>query len=134
MTEDGDFEPAPIDRAYWEVRASKETLAIADRLLEIAREIDPQLQLHYRGRPFYIRLGRDGVALDCVLIVPQPKKSTVDLKIKLPQTTDLDVKIKQSGFVIEYDLQRGHYLLHVAADDLQSKADAVRDLMRLAHY
>ena len=42
------------DRSYWENRGSKKTVAMADELLEIARQFDPSLELKYNK--FYIGL------------------------------------------------------------------------------
>jgi len=42
---EGDEEATPTDRAYWEAKASKETVAIADQLLAIVKEFDPDLTL-----------------------------------------------------------------------------------------
>ena len=56
---DEDEEIAEVtDRAYWEKRGSKQTLAMADELLGVVREIDPGLELKYNK--FYIGLAKDG--------------------------------------------------------------------------
>ena len=57
--EDEDAEAAPTDRAYWEQKVgTKETVAMADQALEIARTFDPSLELKYNK--FYIGLARNG--------------------------------------------------------------------------
>jgi len=48
------------DRAYWENRGSKKTVAVADELLSIARQLDPDLELKYNK--FYIGLAKEGQA------------------------------------------------------------------------
>src|SRR3989441_8980621 len=47
---------AVTDRSYWEVRASKHTLAMADEMLEVVRALDPDLELKYNK--FYIGLAK----------------------------------------------------------------------------
>ncbi|MBY0568235.1 MAG: hypothetical protein K2P70_13050 [Hyphomonadaceae bacterium] len=47
VDEDEDAEATPTDRAYWENRASKATLSLADEMLKIARECEPGLDLKY---------------------------------------------------------------------------------------
>ncbi|HOP61671.1 MAG TPA: hypothetical protein PKZ60_09735, partial [Candidatus Saccharicenans sp.] len=45
LEEEDVYEPA--DRSYWENRASKKTLSIADKILEIIKSLDPSLDLKY---------------------------------------------------------------------------------------
>jgi hypothetical protein len=47
VDEDEDAEAAPADRAYWEERATKATVNLADQLLEIVHEYDPSLRLAF---------------------------------------------------------------------------------------
>ena len=61
VDEDEEAEAFPADRSYWEERASKATLTIADHVLEIAKHFDPKLELKYNKN--YVGLGRDGAAL-----------------------------------------------------------------------
>ena len=93
VDEDEEAEAFPADRSYWEERASKGTLAVADDLLGVVKQFDPKLELKYNKH--YIGIGRDGAAFNFVLF--RPGKSTVTLEIKLPQTSDVDAKIEQSG-------------------------------------
>lgn len=44
VDEDEDAEAAPTDRAYWESKGTKGTVALADDLLGMARELDPSLE------------------------------------------------------------------------------------------
>ena len=93
VDEDEEAEAFPADRSYWEEKGSRATLSIADTLLEIVRQFDPTLELKYNKN--YIGLGKDGGAFNFVSF--RPKKSTMTLEIKLPQTDDIDAKIDQSG-------------------------------------
>jgi hypothetical protein len=130
VEEDEEAEAFSADRAYWEERASKETLTIVDETLGIAKQFDPTLQLTYKKH--YIGLGRDHAAFNFVLF--RPKKSTVTLEINLPQTSDVDAKIDQAGLdALEYNLRFGRYRLRLSASDLKAKTDVLRDLMRLAY-
>jgi hypothetical protein len=59
VDEDEDAEATPTDRTYWEERASKTTVALADKLLEITKRVDPSLEMKYNkfyiGQPFQRR-------------------------------------------------------------------------------
>ena len=64
----------------------------------------------------------------------RPKRSTVNLELLLPQTSDVDAKIEQAGLdALEYSSRWGRYRLRLSANDLKDKTDVLRDLMRLAY-
>ena len=46
VDEDEEVQEA-TDRAYWENRGTKKTVAMADQLLELAKQLDPELDLKY---------------------------------------------------------------------------------------
>jgi hypothetical protein len=130
VDEDEEAEAFPADRAYWEERASKSTLALVDDFFMISKQFDPKLELKYNKN--YIGVGRDGAAFN--FLVFRPKRSTVTLEIKLPQTSDVDAKIDQAGLdALEYSSRWGYYRLRLSANDLKNKTDVLRDLMRLAY-
>lgn len=130
VDEDEDAEAAPTDRAYWEKRATKATVALADNLLETAREFDPSLELKYNK--FYIGLSRDGQPFNFVTF--RPKKDQVRLELKLPETDDIDAKIDDAGFdALEYNKRWGQYRLRLTKEQVKGKADTIRDLMQLAY-
>ena len=62
VDEDEDAEATPTDRAYWESKATKATVAIVDQLMHIVHEFDPPLSLKYNK--FYILVfPREGVPI-----------------------------------------------------------------------
>jgi predicted transport protein len=130
VDEDEEAEAFPADRAYWEGKASKATLSIADKLVEIVKQFDPTLELKYNKH--YIGLGKDGSAFNFVSL--RPKRNTVTLEIKLPQTDDIDSKIEHSGLdALEYSTRWGLYKLRLTAGDVAGKIEPLRELMRLAY-
>lgn len=130
VDEDEDAEAAPTDRAYWEKRATKATVALADNLLEMVRQFDPSLELKYNK--FYIGLSRDGQPFNFVTF--RPKKDQVRLELKLPETDDIDAKIEEAGFdALEYNKRWGLYRLRLTKDQVKTKADTIRELMQLAY-
>ena len=58
VDEDEEAEASPADRAYWEGKGSKATLALVDQSLRMIQEVDPSIDLKYNKH--YIVLGRDG--------------------------------------------------------------------------
>jgi predicted transport protein len=130
VDEDEEAEAFPADRGYWEDKASKATLAIADSLVEIVKQFDATLQLKYNKH--YIGLGKDGSAFNFVTF--RPKKSTMTFEIKLPQTDDIDAKIEHAGLdALEYNARWGLYRLRLTAADVKGKAEALQELVRLAY-
>src|SRR5271155_1768703 len=84
---------APTDRTYWEKRGTKATVQLVDELLVIVREIDPSLELKYNK--FYIGLSKSGQAFNFVLF--RPRKSTVNIELKLPRSDEIGAKIEKAG-------------------------------------
>ena len=130
VDEDEDAEAVPTDRAYWENQATKATVALADELLQIAKQFDPTLELKYNK--FYIGLSRDGQPFNFVTF--RPKKNQLRLELKLPETDDLNTKIENSGIeTLDYDKRWGRYRLRLTKNDVKSKAEIIRELMNLAY-
>lgn len=129
VDQDEDAAAAPTDRAYWEKRASKESLKLADSLLEVVKEFDPSLELKYNK--FYIGLSRDGRPFNFVEFKPQ--KNLLKLEVALPQTEELDAIVDEAGFdAMDYDNNWNHYRLRLRKTDLSEKAETIKKLMKLA--
>jgi hypothetical protein len=130
VDEDEDAEAAPTDRAYWEKRGTKATVQLADELLGIAREIDPSLELKYNK--FYIGLSKEGQPFN--FIVFRPRKSTVNLEVKLPRADEIDAKIDQAGIeALEYATRWGAYRLSLHGNELTKHRDLLKSLMHAAY-
>lgn len=131
VDEDEDAEAAPTDRTYWEqARGSKETVAMVDQALEIARAYDPSLELKYNK--FYIGLARAGVPFNFVTF--RPKRAHMTLEVKLKQSEEIDAKIDGYGLdTLEYSKRWGLYRIRLGKGDVKRHADAIRDLMGLAY-
>ena len=117
------------DRNYWEQRGTKATVALADQLLEMIHEFAPGLELKYNK--FYIGLAKDGQPNNFVLF--RPKKSSLNLSIKLKQSDDIETKIDTSGLdAMDYDKRWGNYRLRLSPTDVKKHADVLKLLMQLA--
>ncbi len=130
VDEDEDAEAEPTDRAYWEKRATKETVGLADQMLELLRGFDPTLNLKYNK--FYIGLEKDGKPYNFVTF--RPKKNQLNFHFKLPQTDELDAKIDEAGLdTLEYNKKWELYRLRLTKDDIKSKSDVLKELSQLAY-
>lgn len=130
VDEDEDAEAAPTDRAYWEERGTKATVQLADKLLEIARECDPSLEMKYNK--FYIGLSKDGQPYNFVVF--RPRKNTINIELKLQRTDETDKFIDDSGFeALEYSTRFGNYRLSLQKDDITKKREQLKQLIEAAY-
>lgn len=126
---DEDEEVAEVtDRGYWEQRATKETVQLADRLLELIRTLEPKIDLKYNK--FYIGLTLGNRANNFVSFVPQ--KAAIRIEIKLPRTDETDALLTTSGLDFGYDRQWRQYRLRLGKDDVGKYAALLTDLMKKA--
>ena len=128
VDEDEDAEAAPTDRAYWESRSSKPVVSLADKLLELIRELDGSIELKYNK--FYVGLAKEGRAFNFVTF--QPRKNHIILRVMMPKTEDLDGRIDGAD-IDTLDHHRGMYRLRITKDDLTSKADFIKELMGMSY-
>ncbi len=130
VDEDEDAAAAPTDRAYWEKRATKSTVAVADDILKLLHTFDGTLKLKYNK--FYIGLEKNGQAYNFVAL--RPKKNVLNLELKLPQTDELNDKIEKASLeTLEYNRRSGGYQLQLTAKDVASHAPLLTELSRLAY-
>jgi len=130
VDEDEDAESTPTDRSYWEKRATKETVGLADKLLENLREFDSTLNLKYNK--FYIGIEKEGRPLNFVTFRPQ--KNKMNLAIKIPKTEEVDVKIDGAGLdTLEYNKKWGNYRLQVRKADIKENSEVLVELAKMAY-
>ena len=130
VDEDEEAEAVPTDRAYWEKRATKRTVALADQLLDLLRKFDPTLTLKYNK--FYIGLAKDGQPYNFVSF--NPKKDRIIFRLQLPQTDEFDRKIDEAGLdTLEYNKNWRLYRLRLTEEDIKSKSEILEELSRLAY-
>ncbi len=129
VDEDEEAEAAPTNRAYWEDKASTQTVAMADQLLTIAREFDPALELKYNK--FYIGLAKNNRANNFVTFIP--KRTTLNFEPRISQADEVDGKIANAGLeTLAYDKIWGRYRIVLGKDDVKKQEAPLRELMRLA--
>src|SRR5262249_9054310 len=104
------------DRAYWEKRGSKNTLAMADELLNIIKKIDSTLELKYNK--FYIGLARGGQPSNFVVF--RSKKDWLRLEARLPRAEETQAQLEKEGLdLMDYDARWGRYRVNLAKGDIQ---------------
>lgn len=129
VDEDEDAQAAPADRAYWEKRASKETVALADDVLALAQEADPALELKYNR--FYIGMTRQRQAFNAVTC--RPRRTHLTLGIRLPETEEITGRIDALGIETSpYDRREGAYRLRLTRRDVSGRKVELANLIGLA--
>ena len=130
IDEDEDAEAEPTDRNYWENRATRRTVGLADQILKILHLIDPTLSLKYNKQ--YIGIEKDGQP--CNFVVFRPKKNRINVEIRLSQSEELDSKIDGADLdTLEYNTRWGSYNIRLTQDDITTKAEVLKELCALAH-
>jgi hypothetical protein len=127
--ETGEPPPLPTDRDYWEKRGSKATVQLADELLGIAKEIDPSLELQYNKH--YIGIYKNGQPFNFCSF--RPRKSAVNLSIKLTRSDDIDSKIDELGLEALSYARWGAYRLSIQKDDIAKHRAFLKLLMQAAY-
>lgn len=116
------------NRAYWVAAGNVSTLALADRVLKIACELDPELKPKYNSSS--IVLEKNGRSYSFVRI--KPLQEYLLLKVKLPDTDEFH-QIMEGAELDLWKYGRKHYDIRLRKDDLESKAEAVQKLLRHAY-
>lgn len=125
-----DEEPdEPRDRAYWEQKAAKETLAMVDRLLDLARSGEHGISLKYNKN--YIGLSRAGLASNYLTF--RPKRRHVILEAKIPRSEELTERLTGAGVeLLAYNNRWGYYRMSLTEPDLAEHAELLTELIGLA--
>jgi hypothetical protein len=120
----------PADRAYWEKRAAKTTMAMTDELFASLKALDSQLDLKYNK--FYIGLARNGEPTTFVIF--RPKREWLRVELRLEKTAEMDAKLEEAGLdVMDYDTKWGKYRIRITRDDFKKHEELLRQLLRQAY-
>lgn len=127
---DEDEEHETTDRHFWETkRATKATVAMADKLLALVHEFDPSIQLNYVKH--YIGVQKDGRSNNFVTFRPQ--KNALRLGIRLPKSDETEKVIEDAGLeIINYN-RWGAYQVRLAKSDIGTNKEMLRDIMKQAY-
>jgi hypothetical protein len=117
------------DRAYWEHRGSKKTLAIADELLELARVHDKALELKYNK--FYIGLAKAGQPSNFMIF--RPKKGFLRFEPRLQSTPETQEFLESADLdVMDYDGRWGRYRLRLQPGDVEKYCEVLAEVVSRA--
>ena len=123
--EEDDAGARSVDLAYWESRASRESMQLTDQLFELVKETEPAVRPNYRRR--YIGLLHRGLSRSHVTFIPT--QTFVWARFRFPRDEELDVRLDESGLSSSYAV-RGFYRVQIhQSDDIQHNRPLLRELV-----
>jgi predicted transport protein len=118
------------DRGYWEQRATRETVSMADEVLDIINSFDTSLELKYNK--FYIGLAKNDKPNNFVVL--KPKKSNLRMEIKFPRSDEMDSKLEEVGLdIMDYDKRYGRYRIKVSKGEIKKYNEFLHDFLKDAY-
>lgn len=119
----------PADREYWLKEGSEETVALADKLLSIIKEIDPLIDLKYNK--YYIGLVKQGIANNFVTF--KPKKKWINVEIWLPEDTQLNTELKDMALDFEYIKNEESYRFRFRTGDIETYKEILKRMFQSSY-
>jgi len=131
LEEEDEAGAEPTDRAYWESRGSRKTVAMVDEMLALARVHDPALELKYNK--FYIGLAKGGQP--CNFMIFRPKKGFLWLEPRLANTPQTQGLLEATGLEVmeDYDRRWGRYRIRLQPGDISKYHDALSQVVAIAY-
>lgn len=118
------------DRAYWENRGSRKTVAMADQLLEIAKQFAPSLELKYNK--FYIGLAKHGQPSNFIIF--RPKKSFIRFEPRLKSSPESQERLENAGLdVMDYDTRWGRYRIRLQPGEIEKNKEVLTEVVKEAY-
>jgi hypothetical protein len=118
------------DRFYWENRSSKKTVAMADQLLEIAKQFDPLLELNYTK--FYIGLSKQGQP--CNFLIFRPMKGIIRFEPRLKDSPEMQKLLENAELeVMDYDVRERRYRIRLQIGEIEKKQEALTQVIKEAY-
>lgn len=121
---------AVTDRNFWETeRGTKETVAVADDMLDLIKTFAPDLELRYNK--FYIGLAKDGQSNNFATFRPQKKSFRAEIYIK--SSPEIDQQLADAGVdVVDYEKRWGAYRLRLTKNDIKKHSELLLKLLKMA--
>ena len=124
-----DEEAEVVDRAYWEKRGTPETLAIADKVLQLISTFAPNFEPKYNK--FYIGLAQDGRANNFVLIRPQ--KSGIRVEPRMARSEEFENRVNEAGLDLMDYSKWGRYRLRLMKGDVENHRELLLELLQQSY-
>ena len=118
------------DRSYWEQRGTQTTVNMANDILNIAKDIDPLLELKYNK--FYIGFTRYGRLHNFGFLRPQ--KNALKVEFRMKQSDELEALLENSGIdLIDYRSSQGTYRIRLIKEDFERNREILCSLIKQSY-
>lgn len=118
------------DRAYWENRGSKKTVAMADEFLKLAKQFDESLELKYNK--FYIGLAKNSQPSNFMIVCPQ--KGAIRFEPRLKSTTETTERMENAGLdVMDYASRSGRYRIRLKPGEIEKNKEILAEIVKEAY-
>ena len=121
---DEDGPTPPADREYWESRATRETVRMVDKVLELIIGFDENIKLNYNK--VYIGLYKDG--RPCNFVTFTPRKASLIVGLRIDRADEVDSLIEKSG-LSTLERSRKKYRVRLNKSDLKDHKKVLNDLI-----
>jgi hypothetical protein len=119
----------PADRVYWENRGSIKTVKLADQVLELCQDFASEVQLNFNRH--YIGFYVDGKV--CNFAVSRPRKSHIQISVKLPQSEEIDNELDQQDLdLLDYDKRSKAYSIRLNSSAISKHGELLKGLLKRA--
>jgi len=118
------------DRKYWINRGTEDTVKMADKMLELINEFTEGFELKYNK--FYIGLAKDGQPNNFAVF--RPRKSGLNVEIKIPFSDEIQTKIEEAGLDdMGYLKKWNAYRLRFSKGGVESNKKLLSHLLKQAY-
>lgn len=117
------------NRAYWEERATKQTVAMADQFLEMIRDFAPTYTLKYNK--FYIGLAKDGQTDNFIYL--KPKKNFLTLIARVDQSSGIVSQLEDAGLEVETLPRENRLRIRLTDKEFQKHRELLGEFVREAY-
>jgi hypothetical protein len=113
-------------RVDWEKWAAPTTMAIADQILAIAKELNPGFEFNFKKN--YIAARLEGTGRVFIYLLPQKKQ--LKLWVTLKSEPEIDKRCQDAGFDANFKPYWGGYQFELPPGDIDKHRDFFKDLVR----
>jgi len=129
-TEEDDEIIVAADRNFWEIKSSKESVVLAEDIVNLVKEIEPSFSIKY-NKP-YIGLLKSGIAFNFIRMIA--KRNFVRLEIKLEKNDQIDQVIEDNELeALEYNVRSNRYKIRITKNDLIKKREIIKELLQKSY-
>jgi len=129
MVDEDEESSLETNRDYWLRRGSKDTVDLADELVNIIHDFAPEYHLKYNR--FYIGLAKGGITNNFVAF--KPKKQWVNVEIRLTENPELTTELENTELDSEYLTKWGKYRMRLRPGEVGKNAIVLEKIFNLAY-